>query len=103
MQLQCIQLATVEDVATRFDVSVGTVNRWVREGIIPCIRPSRRIVPQDRLAWRDRENVCRSLDVHKMVAVPLRRIGSADIFFWGHFSWLCCKCLSHRMLCAASR
>ena len=38
------QLVTAEGVATRFGVNVETVNRWARIGIIPCIRPSRRIV-----------------------------------------------------------
>ncbi len=30
------QLVSAEDVARRFCVSVGTVNRWVRRGAIPC-------------------------------------------------------------------
>ncbi len=44
MQIQHDPLATADDVARRFRVTVSTVNRWVRDGIIPCIRPSRRIV-----------------------------------------------------------
>lgn len=40
-------LATANQVATRFGVSVTTVNSWVREGRIPCIRPSRRVVRFD--------------------------------------------------------
>lgn len=37
-------LVTAKAVARRFGVSVGTVNRWVRERRIPFIRPSRRVV-----------------------------------------------------------
>lgn len=31
-------------VARHFGVTVETVNRWVREQRIPCIRPSRNVV-----------------------------------------------------------
>jgi excisionase family DNA binding protein len=31
-------------VAERFGVTVPTVRRWVREGRIACIRPSRRVM-----------------------------------------------------------
>lgn len=41
------RLVDSDEVARRFGVTVGTVNRWVREGVIPCIRPSRRIVRFD--------------------------------------------------------
>lgn len=44
------QLGTAEDVARRFGVSVATVNRWVRNGAIPCFRPSRRVVRFDIVA-----------------------------------------------------
>ncbi len=44
MQTQRDPLATADDVARRFGVTVSTVNRWVRDGVIPCVRPSRRIV-----------------------------------------------------------
>lgn len=35
---------SVREVADHFDVSVDTVNRWVREMRIPCVRPSLRTV-----------------------------------------------------------
>lgn len=35
---------TAEAVAAHFGVTVGTVNKWVRGGRIPFIRPSRRVV-----------------------------------------------------------
>ena len=38
---------TAKEVAELFDVSIATVNRWVREGRIPCIRPSRKVVRFD--------------------------------------------------------
>lgn len=31
-------------LARRFGVTVGTVNGWVRRGLVPFIRPSRRVV-----------------------------------------------------------
>ncbi len=34
-------------VAKRFGAAVGTVTKWVRDGVIPCVRPSRRIVRFD--------------------------------------------------------
>jgi excisionase family DNA binding protein len=37
-------LVDAQAVARRFSVSIGTVNRWVRSGTIPCLRPSRRVV-----------------------------------------------------------
>ncbi len=40
-------LVGAREVAERLDVTVGTVNRWVRTGRIPCVRPSRRIVRFD--------------------------------------------------------
>ena len=44
------QLGTSDDVARRFGVSTATVNRWVRIGAIPCLRPSRRVVRFDMKA-----------------------------------------------------
>lgn len=41
------QLSNADAVARRFNVSIGTVNRWVRQGRIPFIRPSRRVVRFD--------------------------------------------------------
>jgi len=38
------ELVTAEEIAKRFKVTVETVQRWAREGRIPCVRPSRRIV-----------------------------------------------------------
>lgn len=38
------RLVDAQAVARRFAVSIGTVNRWVRSGVIPCLRPSRRVV-----------------------------------------------------------
>ncbi len=35
---------TAQEIADHFDVTVQTVNRWVRERRIPFIRPSQRIV-----------------------------------------------------------
>jgi excisionase family DNA binding protein len=37
-------LLTSKDLAARFGVSVETVRGWVRDGRIPCIRASRKIV-----------------------------------------------------------
>ncbi len=41
------RLVTATDIADRFGVTVGTINRWVREGAIPYLRPSRRVVRFD--------------------------------------------------------
>ncbi len=38
------RLVTADEVAERFGVSVGTVNQWVRQRRIPCIRPTRKTV-----------------------------------------------------------
>lgn len=38
------ELITTRDVARRYGVAVGTVQAWVRQGRIPCIRPSRRVI-----------------------------------------------------------
>jgi excisionase family DNA binding protein len=38
------ELATAREIARRYGVTVETVNRWTREGRIPCVRPSRRTV-----------------------------------------------------------
>lgn len=35
---------TAEAIAEHFGVTVPTVNRWVREHRIPCIRPTRKTV-----------------------------------------------------------
>lgn len=35
---------TADDLARHFNVTVATVRRWVRQGRIPFIRPSRRVV-----------------------------------------------------------
>ncbi len=37
-------LVTASRVAEHFGVSVGTVNGWVRQRRIPCVRLSRRVV-----------------------------------------------------------
>ena len=37
-------LVTADVIAERFDVTPETVVRWAREGRIPSIRPSRRIL-----------------------------------------------------------
>ena len=37
-------LFTSKDIAQRFGVKVETVRAWVRDGRIPCIRASRKIV-----------------------------------------------------------
>ncbi|MEK6674018.1 MAG: helix-turn-helix domain-containing protein [Planctomycetota bacterium] len=37
-------LVSAGQVADHFGVCVGTVNAWVRERRIPCVRPSRRVV-----------------------------------------------------------
>lgn len=37
-------LVTANEVAKHFDVTVETVNRWVREGRVPCIKPSRKVI-----------------------------------------------------------
>lgn len=38
------ELVTAREIARYFGVALGTVNRWTREGRIPCVRPSRRVV-----------------------------------------------------------
>ena len=37
-------LVTSNAIAKHFGVTVGTINRWVRDNRIPYVRPSRRIV-----------------------------------------------------------
>ena len=37
-------LVSADEVAKHFGVTVGTVNGWVRRGLVPFVRPSRRIV-----------------------------------------------------------
>ena len=46
-QTKQTRLVTSEEVAQHFNVTLGTVNRWVRDAVIPCIRPTRRIVRFD--------------------------------------------------------
>lgn len=41
------RLITADAIALRFGVTVRTVNRWVRDGAIPYLRPSRRVVRFD--------------------------------------------------------
>ena len=38
------ELVTADAIAKRFHVSVETVRRWTRADIIPCFRPSTRVV-----------------------------------------------------------
>ena len=38
------KLATAQEVADRFGVKLATVLTWTRQGRIPCVRPSRRVV-----------------------------------------------------------
>ena len=40
-------LVDAQAIARRFAVSVATVNRWVRSGLVPFLRPSRRVVRFD--------------------------------------------------------
>ncbi len=44
MAAQTAELVDSTAIAERFGVTVQTVRRWVRDGVIPCIRPTRRIV-----------------------------------------------------------
>lgn len=37
-------LVTAQEVAKHFDVTVETVNRWVREKRVPYIKPSRKVI-----------------------------------------------------------
>ncbi len=41
------QLINSRELARRLNVSVGTIRRWARDGVIPCVRPSRRVVRFD--------------------------------------------------------
>ena len=34
-------LVTVEDIAKRFNVHPETVRKWVRQGRLPCLRPTK--------------------------------------------------------------
>ncbi len=38
------ELVTAEAIAERYGVTVETVRRWTRNGLIPCLRPSRSTV-----------------------------------------------------------
>ncbi len=38
------ELITADELARHFGVTAPTVNRWVRRGLIPCIRASRKVV-----------------------------------------------------------
>jgi excisionase family DNA binding protein len=38
------ELVTPADLARRFGVTIETVRGWVREGRVPYLRPSRRVV-----------------------------------------------------------
>lgn len=44
-------LLSVDEVARRLQVSTHTVKQWIREGRLPVIRPSRRVIriPEDAL------------------------------------------------------
>lgn len=42
--MNTIELVDAAKLAERFSVTVATVNNWVREGRIPYIRASRKIV-----------------------------------------------------------
>jgi excisionase family DNA binding protein len=44
---QTEELQTAEEIAKRYRVGTATVQRWTREGRIPCVRPSRRVVRYD--------------------------------------------------------
>ncbi len=46
-QAKQTRLVASDEVARHFGVTIGTVNRWVRDAVIPCIRPTRRIVRFD--------------------------------------------------------
>lgn len=37
-------LVTPEELAKQYGVAVSTVRAWVREGRVPCLRPSRRVI-----------------------------------------------------------
>jgi predicted site-specific integrase-resolvase len=41
------KLVDAQVLAKRYAVSVETVRKWTRQGVIPCIRPSRRIARYD--------------------------------------------------------
>ena len=51
------RLVAAEAIAEHFGVTVDTVTSWVRRRLIPCIRPSRRIV-RFRLSDVERALTC---------------------------------------------
>lgn len=46
-------LITADELARLFGVTVPTVNRWVRRGLIPCVRVTRKVVRFDISKVRD--------------------------------------------------
>lgn len=59
------RLVTSHRVASHFSVAVNTVRRWARDGLIPCIRVSSRVV---RFRIQDVE---RALHVTEKVNEPV--------------------------------
>ncbi len=38
------ELVSAEAVASHFGVTIATIRRWTRERIIPCLRPTPRVI-----------------------------------------------------------
>lgn len=47
------ELITADELARHFGVTAPTVNRWVRRGLIPCVRVTRKVVRFDISKVRD--------------------------------------------------
>lgn len=44
IEMDAPELITADEIARHFGVTVPTVNRWVRKGLIPYVRVSRKVV-----------------------------------------------------------
>lgn len=51
--MKATTLITAEEIARHFGVTVPTVNRWVRRGLIPCVRVTRKVVRFDIATVRE--------------------------------------------------
>lgn len=71
------RLVTADEIASRFGVTVGTVNRWVRDGAIPYLRPSRRVVRFD-LETVERALAERAIEAGPAAKLVLRRAVEAE-------------------------
>jgi excisionase family DNA binding protein len=60
--MRCPELVRADELAERYGVRRETVLAWVRRGLVPCVRPSRKTI---RFRVADVEEAIRRAQLHE--------------------------------------